>query len=110
MFFGYFLVSNFLKTIKINIMKRLMKAVKVTSIMILITIAIITIAAIAYKDSRKKMLERQRDQAILDYYQDVETLLDSLCIYENDSIFKTNVGNKYLESKHKFDSLIINNK
>ena len=73
-----------------------------------IVLAVITIFAIAYIDSRKEMLERQREQAILDYYQDAETLLDSLCIYENDSIFNTNVGNKYLESKHKFDSLIIN--
>ena len=71
---------------------------------------LITIFVIAYIDSRKEMLEKQKEQAILDYYQDVETLLDSLCIYENDSIFNTNIGNRYLESKHKFDSLIINNK
>ena len=76
---------------------------------IFIVLAIITIAAIAYKDSRKKMLESQKEQAILDYYQDVETLFDSLYIYENDSIFNTSVGNKYLESKYKFDSLFINN-
>ena len=52
----------------------------------------------------------EKEQAILDYYQDVETLLDSLCIYENDSIFNTNVGNKYLKSKHNFETLIINDK
>ena len=75
-----------------------------------ITILLITIFAIAYIDSRKVMLEKQKEQAILDYYQDVETLLDSLCIYENDSIFNISIGNRYLESKHKFDSLIINNK
>lgn len=75
-----------------------------------IIILLITIFAIAYIDSRKVMLEKQKEQAILDYYQDVETLLDSLCIYENDTIFNTNIGNKYLESKYKFDSLIINNK
>ena len=56
------------------------------------------------------MLEEQKEQAIIDYYQDTEILLDSLCIYENDSIFNTNVGNKYLESKYKFDSLIVNDK
>ena len=72
-----------------------------------IVLAVITIAVVAYIDSRKVMLEKQKEQAILDYYQDTETLLDSLCIYENDSIFNTNVGNRYLESKHKFDSLII---
>ena len=72
-----------------------------------IIILLITIFAIAYIDSRKDILERQKEQVILDYYQDTETLLDSLCIYENDSIFNTNIGNRYLESKHKFDSLII---
>ena len=72
-----------------------------------IVLAVITIFAIAYIDSRKEMLERQKEQAILDYYQDTETLLDSLCIYEDDTIFNTNVGNRYLESKYKFDSLII---
>ena len=77
---------------------------------IFIVLTIIAIAAIAYKNSEKDILEKQKEQAVLDYYQDVETLLDSLYIYENDSIFNTNVGNKYLESKHKFDSLIINNK
>ena len=77
---------------------------------IFIVLAIITIAAIAYKDSEKDILEKQKEQAIVNYYQDVETLLDSLCIYENDTIFNTNVGNRYLESKYKFDSLIINNK
>lgn len=75
-----------------------------------IIILLITIFAIAYVDSRKEILKEQKVQAILDYYQDTETLLDSLCIYENDTIFNTNVGNRYLESKHKFDSLIINNK
>ena len=75
-----------------------------------IIILLIVIFAIAYVDSRKEILKEQKEQAILDYYQDTETLLDSLYIYENDSIFNTNIGNRYLESKHKFDSLIINNK
>lgn len=64
------------------------------------------IASIKYEE---ETLEKQKEQAILDYYQDVERLLDSLYIYENDTIFNTNVGNRYLESKHKFDSLFINN-
>lgn len=77
---------------------------------IFIVLTAITITAIAYKDVRERMLEEQKEQAIIDYYQDTEALLDSLCIYENDSIFNTNVGNRYLGSKYKFDSLIINNK
>ena len=67
-------------------------------------------AIIAYIKYKEEILEKQKEQAILDYYQDVETLLDSLYIYENDSIFNMNVGNKYLKSKYKFDSLIINSK
>ena len=66
-------------------------------------------AIIAYIKCKEEILEKQKEQAILDYYQDTETLLDSLYIYENDSIFNTSVGNKYLESKYKFDSLVINN-
>lgn len=89
-------------------MERLLKAVKVTSIIMLITIVIITI--IVYFSVKKEIQFINREKVMLDYYQDTEALLDSLCIYENDSIFNTNIGNRYLESKHKFDSLIINNK
>ena len=81
---------------------------KFTSIWIGCMLIVAVIAA--FINNKEKALEKQKEQAILDYYQDTETLLDSLYIYENDSIFNTNVGNKYLESKHKFDSLIINNK
>lgn len=89
-----------------------MKAFKHLFIVLtMITIAtIITIAAIAYIDSRKDTLEIQREQVILDYYQDTEILLDSLCIYENNAVFNTSIGSKYLKSKYKFDSLIINDK
>lgn len=58
---------------------------------------------------KKEIREKQKEQVMLDYYQDVETLFDSLYIYENDSIFNTNAGVKYLDSKYAFDSLFINN-
>ena len=77
---------------------------KFTNIYLSCILLIIIIAG--YK---KEIREKQKEQVILDYYQDTETLLDSLYIYENDSIFNTSVGNKYLESKYKFDSLVINN-
>ena len=77
---------------------------------IIISCIFIFTTIIVYIKYKEEVLEKQKEQAILDYYQDVESLLDSLCIYENDSIFNMNVGNRYLESKHKFDSLIINNK
>ena len=71
-------------------------------------LAIITIGIIYFCNSinRKNQI---KEQAILNYYQDVETLLDSLCIDCGDSIFKTNAGARYLDSKYKFDSLYINN-
>ena len=50
-----------------------------------------------------------KEQAILNYYQDVETLLDSLCIDCGDTILETDAGAKYLDSKYTFDSLFINN-
>ena len=73
-----------------------------------IVLAVITIAAVAYKNSREAMLERQKEQAVLNYYQDVETLLDSLYIDCGDTILETDAGAKYLESKYTFDSLFIN--
>lgn len=76
---------------------------------IIISCIFIFTTIIAYIKYKEEVLEKQKEQAVLDYYQDVETLLDSLYIYENDTIFNTNIGNRYLESKYKFDSLFINN-
>ena len=73
-------------------------------------LAVVITAILSTITIKKEMLEIEKERAALDYYQDVETLLDSLYIYENDTIFNTNVGNRYLESKYKFDSLSINNK
>ena len=87
-------------------MERLFKAVKVASIIMLITIVIITI--IAYFSIKKEIQFINREKAMLDYYESVETLLDSLCIDCGDTIFKTNAGARYLDSKYKFDSLYIN--
>ena len=74
---------------------------------IAVMLFIVGIAVLAYYKAKNDA--KQKEQAILDYYQNVETLLDSLCIYESNNIFNTNIGNRYLESKYKFDSLIINN-
>lgn len=65
--------------------------------------------ALAYGKVKKDLIIKQKEQVMLDYYQDVETLLDSLCIDCGDTIFKTNTGIKYLDSKYAFDSLFINN-
>ena len=77
---------------------------------IFIICSLITIALIAFKNNKEETLEKQKEQIILDYYKNVETLLDSLYIYESSTIFNTDAGNRYLNSKYKFDSLIINNK
>ena len=89
-------------------MERLFKAVKVTSIIMLITIAIITI--ILYFSVKKEIQFINREKAMLDYYESVETLLDSLYIDCGDTILETDAGAKYLDSKYTFDSLFINNK
>ena len=88
-------------------MERLFKAVKVTSIIMLITIVIITV--IAYFSIKKEIQFINREKAMLDYYESVETLLDSLYTDCGDTILETDAGAKYLESKYTFDSLFINN-
>ena len=87
-------------------MERLFKAVKVTSIIMLITIVIITV--MAYFSVKKEIQFINREKAMLDYYESVETLLDSLYIDCGDTILETDAGAKYLESKYTFDSLFIN--
>ena len=88
-------------------MNRFKKFINITTIPFTI-IGIITIV-LAYYEAKSDLLIKQKEQAVLNYYQDVETLLDSLCIDCGDTIFKTNAGAKYLDSKYKFDSLYINN-
>ena len=86
-------------------MKKFDKFTRIT-IAIFTTIGII-IVALAYDKAKSDLLIKQKEQAVLNYYQDVETLLDSLCIDCGDTIFKTNTGAKYLESQYTFDSLFI---
>ena len=87
-------------------MERLFKAVKAASIIMLITIAIVT--TIAYFSVKREIGFINREKATLEYYESVETLLDSLCIDCGDTILETDAGAKYLESKYTFDSLFIN--
>ena len=87
-------------------MERLFKAVKVASIIMLIIIAIITV--IVYFSVKKEIQFINREKAMLDYYESVETLLDSLYIDCGDTILETDAGAKYLDSKYTFDSLFIN--
>ena len=87
-------------------MERLMKSIKIASIMMLTIIAIVT--TMAYFSVTREMKFINREKATLEYYESVETLLDSLCIDGGNTIFETDAGAKYLESKYMFDSLFIN--
>ena len=75
---------------------------------ILFTIISIVIIALVYHKAKSDLVIKQKEQAILNYYQDVETLLDSLYIDCGDTILETDAGAKYLDSKYTFDSLFIN--
>ena len=72
----------------------------------ILTIIMIVMMYFCNSINRKNQI---KEQAILNYYQDVETLLDSLCIDCGDTIFETDAGAKYLNSKYTFDSLFITN-
>ena len=87
-------------------MNRFKKFINITTI--LFAIIGIAIVALAYYKAKSDLLIKQKEQAILNYYQDVETLLDSLYIDYRDTILETDAGAKYLDSKYTFDSLFIN--
>ena len=88
-------------------MNRFKKFINITTI--LFTIIGIVIISLVYHRAKSDLVIKQKEQAILNYYQDVETLLDSLYIDCGDTIFETDAGAKYLDSKYTFDSLFINN-
>ena len=88
-------------------MNRFKKFINITTI--LFAIIGIVIIALTYYKAKSDLLIKQKEQATLEYYESVETLLDSLCIDCGDTIFETDAGAKYLESKYTFDSLFINN-
>ena len=87
-------------------MNKFKKFINMTTI--LFTIMGILIVVLAYYKAKSDLVIKQKEQAILNYYQDVETLLDSLYIDCGDTILETDAGAKYLESKYTFDSLFIN--
>ena len=87
-------------------MNRFKKFINITTI--LFAIIGIAIVALAYYKAKSDLLIKQKEQATLEYYESVETLLDSLCIDCGDTIFETDAGAKYLDSKYTFDSLFIN--
>ena len=87
-------------------MNRFKKFINITTI--LFAIIGIAIVALAYYKAKSDLLIKQKEQATLEYYESVETLLDSLYIDCRDTILETDAGAKYLDSKYTFDSLFIN--
>ena len=87
-------------------MNRFKKFINITTI--LFAIIGIAIVALAYYKAKSDLLIKQKEQATLEYYENVETLLDSLYIDCGDTIFETDAGANYLDSKYTFDSLFIN--
>lgn len=87
-------------------MNKFKKFINITTIPF--TIMGIVIMVLAYYEAKSNLTTRQKEQAVLNYYQDVETLLDSLYIDCGDTILETDAGAKYLDSKYTFDSLFIN--
>lgn len=73
-----------------------------------VTLMCIISIVLTYLTIKKNTLIKHKEQATLEYYESVETLLDSLYIDCGDTIFETDAGAKYLESKYTFDSLFIN--
>ena len=67
-------------------------------------IILVVISSIKLLDS---IMYRDADQSNIEYYENyyiaTETLLDSLGIDCDDSIFKTDAGNKYLINKYNVD-------
>lgn len=88
-------------------MNKFKKFINATTI--IYTLIGIMIIALAYFKAKEDLLIKQKEQATLEYYESVETLLDSLCIDGGDTIFETDAGAKYLKSKYTFDSLFISN-
>ena len=87
-------------------MNRFKKFINITTIPF--TIMGIIIVVLAYYEAKSDLLIKQKEQATLEYYESVETLLDSLYIDCGDTILETDAGAKYLDSKYTFDSLFIN--
>ena len=79
-------------------------------ISIVSTIVLIIVSSIKLLDSN---VYRNKYQSDIEYYENyyttTETLLDSLGIECDDSIFKTKVGSDYSMYKNKIDSMFHNN-
>ena len=74
------------------------------TIVLIIVSSIKLLDSVSYRDKYQSDIEYYEN-----YYTTTETLLDSLGIECDDSIFKTKVGSDYSMCKNKIDSIFHNN-
>ena len=77
------------------------------TIVIIIALYIVVIPSIIYFSEKTENLKNIKEVS-LKYYNSTETLLDSLQIGLDDSIFNTKTGINYLNNKYTFDSYVTN--
>ena len=81
----------------------LLSAALAAALMLIIVSSTKLIENVLYRDKYQSDIEYYKN-----YYISTETLLDSLDIECNDSIFNTKVGRDYLIHKNKVDSIFYN--
>ena len=82
----------------------LLSAALAAALMLIIVSSTKLIENVLYRDKYQSDIEYYEN-----YYTTTETLLDSLGIECDDSIFKTKVGSDYSMCKNKIDSIFHNN-
>ena len=82
----------------------LLSAALAATLMLIIVSSTKLIENVLYRDKYQSDIEYYEN-----YYTTTETLLDSLGIECDDSIFKTKVGSDYSMCKNKIDSIFHNN-
>ena len=82
----------------------LLSAALAATLMLIIVSSTKLIENVLYRDKYQSDIEYYEN-----YYTTTETLLDSLGIECDDSIFKTKVGSDYFMCKNKIDSIFHNN-
>lgn len=82
----------------------LLSAALAATLMLIIVSSVKLIEDVLYRDKYQSDIEYYKN-----YYRVTETLLDSLGVECDDSIFKTKAGSNYLIHKNKIDSIFYNN-
>lgn len=82
----------------------LLSAASAATLTLIIVSSVKLIEDVLYRDKYQSDIEYYDN-----YYRATETLLDSLGVECDDSIFNTKVGSNYLIHKNKIDSIFYNN-